>query len=262
MTGGPEDIFQNNAPLDNRIAAWSLAGTRSLGSSHPRLQLSHQVLTSETYGLPINTGATQKSGPTPLRDLLNSPPINSNEPLETINANDSRMNQVVDFNGILFGGVNTTVTSASGPPRVGIAYFAVGAVGTPFGIFAHILHQGYVAVNGENVLFPSIAVNRFGIGAMAFTLSGPDFFPSAAYVRFALGRAVGSIHITGPGVLPEDGFSGYAAEGSPTPGVARWGDYSAAVFADGAVWMGNEFIPNAPRTLLANWGTFLSRLPA
>ena len=255
MTGGPEDIFQNNAPLDNRIAAWSLAGTRSLGSSHPSLQLSHQVLTSETYGLPINTGATQKPGPTPLGTSLG-------EPLETINANDSRMNQVVDFNGILFGGVNTTVTSASGPPRVGIAYFAVGAVGTPFGIFAHILHQGYVAVNGENVLFPSIAVNRFGVGAMAFTLSGPDFFPSAAYVRFALGRAVGPIHITGPGALPEDGFTGYAAEGSPTPGVARWGDYSAAVFADGAIWMGNEFIPNTPRTQLANWGTFLSRLPA
>jgi hypothetical protein len=172
------------------------------------------------------------------------------------------MNQVVDLNGVLFGGVNTTVTSATGPPRVGIAYFTVGAVGSPFGIVAHILHQGYVAVNGENVLFPSIAVNRFGVGAMAFTLSGPDFFPSAAYVRFALGRAVGPIRITGPGALPEDGFTGYAAEGSPTPGVARWGDYSAAVFADGAIWMGNEFIPNAPRTLLANWGTFLSRLPA
>jgi hypothetical protein len=117
-----------------------------------------------------------------------------------------------------------------------------------------------VAVNGENVLFPSIAVNRFGIGAMAFTLSGPDFFPSAAYVRFALGRAVGPIHITGPGALPEDGFTGYAAFGGN--GVARWGDYSAAVFADGAIWMGNEFIPNAPRTVNANWGTFLSRLPA
>ena len=254
MTGGPEDAFQNNAPLDNRIAAWSLAGTRSLGSSHPSLQLSHQVLTSETYGLPINTGATQKPGPTPLGTSLG-------EPLETINANDSRMNQVVDLNGVLFGGVNTTVTSATGPPRVGIAYFAVGAIGSPFGIVAHILHQGYVAVNGENVLFPSIAVNRFGVGAMAFTLSGPDFFPSAAYVRFALGRAVGPIHITGPGALPEDGFTGYAAFGAAT-GVARWGDYSAAVFADGAIWMGNEFIPNAPRTVLANWGTFLSRLPA
>ena len=253
MTGGPEDIFQNNAPLDNRIAAWSLAGTRSLGGSHPSLQLSHQVLRSETYGLPINTGATQKPGPTPLGTSLG-------EPLEKINANDSRMNQVVDLNGVLFGGVNTTVTSASGPPRVGIAYFAVGAIGSPFGIVAHILHQGYVAVNGENVLFPSIAVNRFGVGAMAFTLSGPDFFPSASYVRFALGRAVGPIHISGPGVLPEDGFTGYAAFGGN--GVARWGDYSAAVFADGAVWMGNEFIPNAPRTVNANWGTFLSRLPA
>jgi hypothetical protein len=262
MTGGPEDVFQNNAPLDNRIAAWSLTGTRSLNGSSPSLQLSHEVLTSETYGLPINMGATQKPGPTPLRDLLNAPPINSNEAFETINANDSRMNQVVDLHGVLFGGVNTTVTSATGPPRVGIAYFAVAAVGTPFGVFAHILNQGYVAVNGENVLFPSIAVNRSGFGAMAFTLSGPDFFPSAAYVRFAFGRTVGPIYITGPGALPEDGFSGYAAEGSPTPGVARWGDYSAAVFADGAIWMGNEFIPNTPRTLLANWGTFLSRLRA
>jgi hypothetical protein len=253
MTGGPEDQFQNNAPLDNRIAAWSLTGTRSLTGSHPSLQLSHQVLTSETYGLPINTGATQKPGPTPLGTSLG-------EPLEKINANDSRMNQVVELDGVLVGGVNTTVTSATGPPRVGIAYFTVGAVGTPAGTFAHILHQGYVAVNGENVLFPSIAVNRFGVGAMAFTLSGPGFFPSAAYVRFALGRAVGPIHISGPGALPEDGFTGYAAFGGN--GVARWGDYSAAVFADGAIWMGNEFIPNAPRTLLANWGTFLSRLPA
>ena len=255
MTGGPEDVFQNNAPLDNRIAAWSLIGTRSLSGNHPGLQLSHKVLRSETYGLPINMGATQKAGPIPLGTSVG-------EPLEKINANDSRMNQVVDLNGVLFGGVNTTVTSATGPPRVGIAYFVVGAVGTPFGVLAHILNQGYVAVNGENVLFPSIAVNRFGFGAMAFTLSGPDFFPSAAYVRFALGRTVGQIHISGPGALPEDGFSGYAAFGSPTPGVARWGDYSAAVFADGAIWMGNEFIPNTPRTLLANWGTFLSRLPA
>ena len=254
MTGGPEDAFQNNAPLDNRIAAWSLAGTRSLGSSHPSLQLSHQVLTSETYGLPINTGATQKPGPTPLGTSLG-------EPLETINANDSRMNQVVNVGGVLYGGVNTTVLSSHGAAEVGIAYFVVGAFGTPGFLSAHILTQGYVAVDGENVLFPSIAVNKFGVGAMAFTLSGPDFFPSAAYVRFAFGRPFGAIHVSGAGVLPEDGFSGYKFFGSPTPGVARWGDYSAAVSADGAIWMGNEFIPGTPRTVNANWGTFLTRLP-
>ena len=262
MTGGPEDVFQNNAPLDNRIAVWSLTGTKSLASKTPSVALRHVVLTSETYGLPINTGATQKNGPTPLRDLLNAPPINANEPLETINANDSRMNQVVNVNGTLYGGVNTTVTSATGPSRVGIAFFAVTAKGTPGMVSASIANQGYVAVDGENVLFPSIAVGKNGTGAMAFTLSGPDFFPSAAYVGFANGQTVGDIHISGAGVLPEDGFSGYKSEGSPTPGVARWGDYSAAVAADGAIWMGNEFIPGTPRTLLANWGTFLTRLPS
>jgi hypothetical protein len=163
--------------------------------------------------------------------------------------------------GVLYGGVNTRVFSSHGAPEVGIAFFTVGAFGTPGFLSAHILHQGYVAVDGQNVLFPSIAVNRFGVGAMGFTLSGPDFFPSAAYVRFAFGRPVGAIHISGAGVLPEDGFSGYAAFGSPTPSVARWGDYSAAVSADGAIWMGNEFIPGTPRTVLANWGTFVTRLP-
>jgi hypothetical protein len=259
MTGGPEDQFQNNAPLDNRIAVWSLTGTRSLGDRHPHVALRHRVLTSETYGLPINTGATQKNGPTPLRDAINA--AGGTEVLEKINANDSRMNQVVDVHGILYGGVNTTVTRAASRPRVGIAFFVVGAAADGGFLSAHILNQGYVAVSGQNVLFPSIAVNASGSGAMAFTLSGPRFFPSAAYVRFAFGRPVGAIHISGAGVLPEDGFTGYKAFGSPTPGVARWGDYSAAVAADGAIWMGNEFIPGTPRTVNANWGTFITRLP-
>src|SRR5579872_1096122 len=260
LSGGPEDGFQNIAPLDNRIAAWAVSGTRSLQTGAPHLQVSHQVLSSETYGVPGNTGATQKVGPTPLRDLLNGPPTNANEAFEMINSNDSRMNQVVDLHGILLSGTNTTVTSATGPPRVGIAYFAVAAIGTPVGVIAHIINQGYVAADGENVLFPSIAVDRAGNGAMAFTLSGPDFFPSAAYVRFFLVTTVGPIHISGPGALPEDGFTGYVTEGAPVPGVSRWGDYSAATYADGAVWMSNEYIPNAPRTLFANWGTFVTKL--
>ena len=176
MTGGPEDQFQNNAPLDNRIAAWSLASTASLNGNSPHLTLRHVVLTSEAYGLPINQGATQKPGPTPLGTAVG-------EGLETINANDSRMNQVVNVGGVLYGGVNTTVLSSHGAAEVGIAYFVVGAFGTPGFLSAHILTQGYVAVDGENVLFPSIAVNKFGVGAMCFTLSGPDFFPSAAWAN-------------------------------------------------------------------------------
>jgi hypothetical protein len=145
------------------------------------------VLASQTYGVPLNTGATQKSGHTPLRDLLNQQ-FNDNDPLEAINSNDSRIrSQVTDLHGILYGATNTTVTSATGPPRVGIAYFVVSAIGTPSGVVATIVHQGYLAADGENVLYPSIAVNRLGLGAMSFTLSGADFFPSAAYVRFDWG---------------------------------------------------------------------------
>jgi hypothetical protein len=261
MSGGPDDIFQSTASLDNRIAVWSLTGTGSLNSATPHVALRHVVLASQTYGVPLNTGATQKAGPTPLRDLLNQQ-FNDNDPLEAINSNDSRMrSQVTDLHGILYGATNTTVTSATGPPRIGIAYFVVGAIGTPSGVVATIIRQGYLAADGENVLYPSIALNSLGLGSMSFTLSGPDFFPSAAYVRFDLVQPVGPIHVAGEGAAPEDGFSGYNFFQEPVPGVARWGDYSAAVFADGAVWMGNEFIPSTPRSLLADWGTFITRLP-
>ena len=44
-------------------------------------------------------------------------------------------------------------------------------------------------------------------------------------------------------------------------GVGRWGDYSAAVAdTSGRIWMATEYIPNAPRTGLANWGTFIARV--
>lgn len=253
MSGGPEDVFQNNAPLDNRIAVWSLTGTSSLNSAHPKLALRHTVLTSETYGLTVNTGATQKPGPTPLRDALGDA-----DPLALLNGNDSRMNQVVNVDGMLYSGVNTAVSNPDGSAGIGIAYFSVAAESSGGGVSAEITHQGYVAVTGENVLFPSIAVTRDGTGAMAFTLAGPDYYPSAAYVRFADGRATGPVFVTGAGAAPEDGFTAYGAFGGS--GVARWGDYSAAVTDGSTIWMASEYIPGTPRDFFANWGTFVSRI--
>src|SRR5258708_15680823 len=261
MRGGAEDTLHPPAARDSGMAVGPRPGTGPLNTATPSLALRHVVLTSQTYGVPLNTGATQKSGPTPLRDLLNQQ-FNDNDPLEAINANDSRMrSQVTDLHGILYGATNTTVTSASGPQRIGIAYFAVSAIGTPFGVVASICHQGYLATVGDIVLYPSIAVNELGVGCLSCSLNGPDFFPSAGYVRFDLVQPVGPIHVAGAGSAPEDGFSGYNFFEEPVPGVARRGDYSAAVFADGAVWMGNEFIPSTRRSLLADWGTFITKLP-
>jgi hypothetical protein len=262
MSGGPEDMFQNNALVDNRIAVWALSGTNTLSSDEPSLQLSHQVLRSEAYGSNVfSFGATQKSGPTPLRDFLNSA-LGETNPLSRINGNDSRMNQVTFANGKLFGAVNTIVTSPGQPPRVGIAFFVVQVQGGEDVMSAQIAKQGYVAVKGENVLFGSIGVNANGVGAMVFSLSGPDYFPSTAYVRFNEDGPRGPIHISGAGVLPDDGFTAYQAFGGN--GIGRWGDYSAAVASGGTIWMAGEFIPGPlpvpPALIFANWGTFITHV--
>ncbi len=76
-----------------------------------------------------------------------------------------------------------------------------------------------------------------------------------------LSGVAGSIHIAGAGKAPEDGFSGYAPYAPDSIGVARWGDYSAAVALwDGSIWAASEYIPSGPRTMLANWGTFVSHI--
>jgi hypothetical protein len=42
---------------------------------------------------------------------------------------------------------------------------------------------------------------------------------------------------------------------------SRWGDYSsAAVDEAGNLWFAVEYVPNLPRTLLANWGTLIGKI--
>jgi len=96
-------------------------------------------------------------------------------------------------------------------------------------------------------------VNAKGQGAIVFTLVGPDYYPSVAFLPISPTAIGSTIQIAGVGAFPEDGFTGYN-----NFGLSRWGDYSAAVVAaDGSIWMATEYIPNAPRTTLANWGTYI-----
>ncbi len=125
-----------------------------------------------------------------------------------------------------------------------------------------VANQGHVAINSpnqNNVMYPSIGVNSSGKAVIAFSVVGKDFFPSAAYATLDAVNGTSPIVISGPGAFPEDGFSGYVQFGGFR--VARWGDYSAAVAdEDGNIWMGNEMIPNAPRVIRANWGTFITKV--
>ena len=126
---------------------------------------------------------------------------------------------------------------------------------------ATVVRQGYLLVSNNDLLRPSIAMNAQSRGAIVFTLVGPDYLPSAAFVLLDNSSTGSSIQIAASGVLPEDGFSGYPNTGFPEQGPARWGDYSTAVAAnDGSIWMATEFISNAPRTQLANWDTMVAQV--
>ncbi len=270
--GGTEYLMSAldfNATLDNRIAVWALTNTQSLATSSPNVHLHNKVIESETYGQPVP--ADQKDGPHPFGEwganhFYGGAP---NQPVNSLNTNDDRMNQVVYAGHSLWGGVNTIINdSASGNLKAGIAWFNVRTFAQYGQVFASIGSQGYVAVPGQNVMFPSIGVTPQGHEAvMTMSMSGPDYYPSAVY-SVLRGYRFRDVRIAGAGVGPADGFTGYDPFASD--GVERWGDYSAAVGdLSGKIWIATEYINQSctvaeyqadttcggTRSTLANWGT-------
>jgi len=250
-----------NSSLDNRLTVWALTNTASLNSAAPSLTLVNTVITSETYGYPPATD--QKSGPTPLRNLIASPqsPFGTfKNHLELITDNDDRLQQVVFAAGNLWTAV-TTVVEPHNLVRAGAGWFILTPSVASGQVSAKVLNQGYVAIDSphqNSVMFPAVGVNATGQAAISFSVVGEDYYPSAAYALLDPVHGAGPIVISGPGVSPDDGFSSYAP--FATRGAARWGDYSAAVSDEsGNIWMGAERIPqNPPLLLAANWGTFIT----
>jgi len=246
--------------LDNRIAVWALTNTQTLDNAVPRLTLRSAVLDSQVYGQPPDV--QQKPGPTPLADAIKAGAFGKAgaQPLPLIAANDDRMQQVTWADGKLWSSLNTVVKPANGPVQSGAAYFAVApswSGGTTLG--GNIVKQGYVSVSGLGIVFPSVGVNKLGKGVMSFSIAGKSMYPSVGYVPIDATHGAGPITLVAQGAGPDDGFSGYLIFGGDRAG--RWGDYSAAVAdVDGTIWFANEYIPNAPRTSLANWGTFIGKV--
>lgn len=304
--GGTEFFLSSNAAdevnprLDRTstdLVVWALTGTRSLDSAHPDLTLTNTVLTVGSYAVP--PPASQKVGPTPLADCLSdttaltplglgcwhltslSQPAPRQVESMSIDTNDTRMQQVMFAGGMIFGALDTGLL-INGTPRAGVEWFEVRPHVTANGLKAQLVNQGYVGAANANLSYPALAVNEKGVGAMAFTLLGPDDYPSAAYVPFDARSGTGDIHVAHAGLGPDDGATAYAAAfGGPPDTRARWGDYGAAVVDGSHIWMASEYIgqtcsfaeftvpfggPNGfgtcggTRSLGANWGTRITEL--
>jgi hypothetical protein len=229
----------------NQITTWALTNTASLGGSHPNPHLSLQDVQVGSYQTPVPQ--REQDGPRPLGEL-------DGEPVPLVNANDSRMNQVVYADGYLWSGINTTVLPG---PRDGIEYFVV-APSIASGLVQGTIHnQGYVAAANRFLSFPSVGVNGSGRGVIAFTLMGPNDYPSAAQIAISAAGVSGNIQIVRRGFRPEDGFTCYVTEVGPGA-LCRWGDYSASVGTPGGqVFSATEFVGDNTRTFFANWSTFV-----
>jgi hypothetical protein len=261
------EFFMNSLDFDgagdNRLVLWALTNTASLRTNTPALGLQSVTVGTETYATP--SPVAQKAGPTPLRDAIST--AGGRNALELLDTNDDRLQQLWLAGGRLYAALTTAVLGSQ-QPRTGVAWFVLEPKADPCSLLARVKKQGYVAAAGASVMFPAVAVNRSGNGILAFSLAGPNHYPSAAYVSVNGANVDSQPQSAASGVAPEDGFSGYSGtDGSGQvfigDGIARWGDYSSAtVSKNGEIWFAVEYIPNRPRTPLANWGTFIAEKPA
>jgi hypothetical protein len=253
-SGGVEYFVSSQASFasDNKLGLWALSNTASLQTATANLLLTQTTVGSLGYSYP--GVARQRPGPLPYGSSLTPPGS-----LAFIDGgSDSRVLSVSYAGGRLFATLATLVLDESGRNLVGGAYVILSPTLRGGILAATVIKQGYILTSDNDVLRPAVAVNAQGRGAIAFTLVGPDHYPSAAFVNIDTSVVAPSvIQVAASGAFPEDGFTGYP--GGVGTGIARWGDYSTAVTStDGTIWMVSEYIPNAPRTQLANWGTFVS----
>jgi hypothetical protein len=277
--GGAEFFLSSDAVFSatrssNRIRLWSITGTASLDSSSPSIALTSSYVPVAPYFVPGK--ANQKPGDFPLGQCLSDTVTNCwrffltapapPQPLQRLDSNDSRMQQVFHANGKLWSALDTNIV-VNDEVKSGIEYFVLEPNS------GRLFQNGYIAVAGNNVTYPAVAATGSGRGVIAFTLVGNDHWPSAAYASLDAIVGAGPVHVVAEGVGPEDGFAAYR----PISGTTRqrWGDYGAAAVVGNDIWIASEYIGQtctlaqyietgfscgATRTSLGNWYTHITHL--
>jgi hypothetical protein len=247
-----EFFVESNSNLfaDNHLLVYSLTGTDALATGGAPT-LSSDYVPTEEYTVPPN--ATQENGPIPLGNARGATTVS---PLQS---DFDAVQQVTDTGGELYAELSTGI-GATGT-NVGAAWFSFNASSDGTTASASLDKNGYVA-NGANLLYPDIITDANGNGYMDFTLTGDNNFPTPAYVKFsAAAGPISTIHTATEGLLPEDGFSCYAGSANIP---CRWGDYSGGQAFNGRIYMGAEYIGNAPRfgTMIVNWQDWIWSAPS
>jgi hypothetical protein len=282
--GGTEFFLSSDAVFSdvgtsNTILLWTMLNTSSLNSVSPAPTLAVSTVAVDTYAVPPL--ATQPAGNRPLSDCIADtvifPTCNTTvagvgshnnatfgPPNRKLNANDSRMQQVAYANGKVWGALDTAV-NVGGQDRAGIAFYVI----TPNS--QKLFLQGQAGIANTDLTYPAVGVTQSGRGVIAFTLTGNNDYPSAAFSGLDTKVGMGNVEVAATGAGSWDGFTSYVIFGSGRP---RWGDYGAAAVDGSNIWVASEYVAQtctyaeylvAPqgqcggtRGALGNWSTHIS----
>lgn len=240
-TGTPQaEYFLNsldpNGTFDDRIGVWAMTNRSNIAHGVVPT-LSSVIVSSEPYAIPP-----------PAQQMGTDPRLDSG---------DDRMQQTQFIKGRIYGELDTSLTLPNNPEsRAGAAWFEV--VPTLSGNVlssARMLHQGYVALGGNYVIYPALQVTPNGTAVMGATLTGANRFPSTAYATKTASQSQ-----FGPITLAAAGRTNY------DPNAGRWGDYSWAIMdpTGTSVWLANEYVPAVSSQTTdgsRNWGTRVLDVP-
>lgn len=256
----PFDQFGNDNNIANTLGLWEVKGDKNITSGSGTVTLTGRVISSETYSFPVPAASTGDGSSTcqPIGVTVSCPNGLLVQAEQFLNPDDSRMEQVELANtpsGLrLYTALNTALNIGTDPSaRDGAAWFVINPT-------AHtVASQGYVAVAGTYLLYPSLLRGSSGTVVLDFSMTSTSVNPSTGYAFMKDGgKSFSSVQTTAVGSGPHNSFSDLLppADG-PRP---RWGDYSAAALNPngGDIWVADEYIPPVNQggsEPFDNWGT-------
>ena len=236
---------QGNSTNASNLDLWKVTGGPNITAGSGTVSLSVQNVPTEPYAYPVDA---QSTGDGSISNHNGKPEITSETFLDPV---DSRVEQVqfVNTGGApgLYTSLDSALTVGNDPTPVdGAAWFNVNPT------TGKVIHQGYVALAGTNLLMPSIVRSGSGTLNMGFSMTSPTLNPSTGYVVSKnQGNSFSPVQTTGVGYGPHLSYSPILF------GRHRWGDYSAIALdpASGNVWMGDEYTFDQGPDPADNWGT-------
>jgi len=180
-----------------------------------------------------------------------------------LNPDDDALQNLQYINGHLYTTLDTAVNIPGDTGvRDGIAWFDITPklAGNVISSNTALYRQGYIAQQGLFLLYPHVETAASGVSAIAFSFTGPQTYPSAAYVaRSAGAKSFGNVHVVAAGAAPDNGFTGTARYG----GLTRWGDYSAGQLdaSGNGIWFATQYIAGNG-TQFVNWSNYVFEISA